>query len=308
MQQAFRPMLAIDAPPTGVAFPVYASAKLDGVRCLIRGGRVLGRSLKSIPNKFIQRVLSLPELEGLDGELIVGSPSTPDTFRRTMSGVMCEHFEPAFTFYVFEKFDSTAPTFAERLAELSAIVDEFNSANDRAHDRTRPSGLVRALDQILVRDQPQLEQVEDIALRTGFEGLILRAPASPYKLGRSTVAEGYMLKVKRFADDEAVIVAVEEMLANQNPAGVNELGRTHRSTARAGLVGKGTMGALRVRRRDGVEFNVGSGFDDETRAWYWQNRANVPGLFLKYRYFAGGGYEQAPRFPVACGLRNPVDM
>jgi len=35
---------------------------------------------------------------------------------------------------------------------------------------------------------------------------MLRHPQSPYKQGRSTPKEAYLLKVKRFSDGEAVIV------------------------------------------------------------------------------------------------------
>ena len=43
-------------------------------------------------------------------------------------------------------------------------------------------------------------------------------PNAPYKQGRSTVREGYLLKVKTFLDDEATVVRFEERMHNGNEA------------------------------------------------------------------------------------------
>jgi DNA ligase-1 len=60
-----RPMLACkDA--TGLKFPLLASAKIDGVRALVKDGKVLSRSLKPIPNRHVQEMFG--SLEGADGE------------------------------------------------------------------------------------------------------------------------------------------------------------------------------------------------------------------------------------------------
>jgi len=68
-------MLAATVKSVGdLRFPLLASPKLDGIRAIVRNGQVLGRSLKPLPNKLIQRMLGREDLEGLDGELIVGNP------------------------------------------------------------------------------------------------------------------------------------------------------------------------------------------------------------------------------------------
>src|SRR5512139_310093 len=69
-----KPMLAAAAPTelAGLPYPLLASPKLDGVRATVQGGVVLSRSLKPLPNRFVQARYGRPEFEGLDGELSCG--------------------------------------------------------------------------------------------------------------------------------------------------------------------------------------------------------------------------------------------
>ena len=108
----FRPMLA--GTHTDVAkliFPLLASQKLDGLRATVQGGVLLSRSLKPLPNKYVQELFGkLPE--GLDGELVVGNPFAPDAFRKTTSLVMSDDKPLDFfgdeelVYHVFDKFGS----------------------------------------------------------------------------------------------------------------------------------------------------------------------------------------------------------
>ena len=55
MNPKFKPMLACECTDLSqVKFPILASSKLDGIRCTIFGGVAYSRSLKPIPNKFVQ--------------------------------------------------------------------------------------------------------------------------------------------------------------------------------------------------------------------------------------------------------------
>ena len=51
MTKAFKPMLASPMELEHVRWPMYASVKLDGIRAVVRDGKLLSRSLKPIPNK-----------------------------------------------------------------------------------------------------------------------------------------------------------------------------------------------------------------------------------------------------------------
>ena len=100
---SFKPMLAVDHDPAKLIYPCYASPKLDGIRASVVNGRLMSRSLKPIPNKYVSGLLSFTKFEGLDGELIVGDVNAHDVFRNTTSHVM-SHDKSGFdfTYYVFD--------------------------------------------------------------------------------------------------------------------------------------------------------------------------------------------------------------
>lgn len=287
----FKPMLASPADLTNLRFPLFASPKLDGIRAAVVDGKLLSRTLKPIPNREIFNVLSSKKLHGLDGELIVGSPTDKDVYRNTTSGVMSQTATPNWTFYVFDDF-SADHEFDIRLQHVSRRVYEINQ-DPRVVPHVHK----------LVEDEDELLSFEQHCVGLGYEGLILRSLRGPYKFGRSTAREGWMLKLKRFEDSEAEVIGVEEEMHNANEAQTNELGRTKRSTAKAGLVGKGTMGALIVRDlKTGVEFNIGSGFTTADRTAPWK-----PGTVVKYKFFPVG-VKDKPRHPVFLGLRDRIDL
>ena len=292
-----KPMLAVDHDPKKLKYPCYASPKLDGLRGLISGGQVLSRSLKLIPNKYVQHMLGHTMWEGLDGELIAGSPTDPNCMQACTSFFMAQDkVSDDWTYYVFDLHNSDMG-FDVRFAELER----------RFHDGLLGSR-VKLWPQKLINNEDELLEYEAKCLNEGYEGLILRSLDGQYKYGRSTVNEGLLLKVKRFSDSEAVILGFEEQMENTNEKQVNELGRSKRSSHKAGLVGKGTLGALVVRDiRSGVEFNIGTGLNDGVREHIWANRDNHEGKIVKYKSFMIG-VKTAPRHPVFIGFRDARDM
>lgn len=295
----FKPTLAVAADMTNIRFPVYASPKLDGIRCSIVEGQALTRTLKQIPNRHIYEGLSRSALNGLDGELIFGLPTSDSVYRDTNSAVMGHSGTPSITYYTFDMHDIPDATYRHR---LDSLMDALPGMQSETHID------ITILPQTLVRDMDELMAQEQTAVLQGYEGLILRDPGAPYKFGRSTVNEGYLLKVKRFEDSEAVIFGFEEEMFNGNEAQTNELGRTKRSTAKAGLVGKGTLGAFLVRDvNTNVQFAVGTGLTAAERQRYWDGRASLMGGLLKYKFFPVG-VKIAPRHPVFLGFRDKRDM
>lgn len=281
-----KPMLACEANLKTLTFPVLASPKLDGVRAVVRGGVVLSRSLKPIPNRHVQMMFGRPELDGLDGELILGDPTHPEAYRRTVSAVMSIEGEPDVDFHVFDRWDRDYP---------------YNEV-------TLSYGLTIPVCSTLIHTMEELEEYEVALLDKGYEGVMLRDPQSPYKFGRSTVKEGYLLKLKRFADSEAEISDFEELMHNQNEASINETGHTERSTKQDGLLPAGTLGALVVRDiHSGVEFKIGTGFTAAERQKFWNLRATLRGALVKYQYFPTGSKEK-PRFPSFQGFRHRIDL
>lgn len=283
-----RPMLASDVNLEKLKFPLLASAKLDGIRALVLKGKVVSRSLKEIPNRYVQSLFK--GFENFDGELIVGDPCSKLCYRDTLSGVMSEGGEPDVRFYVFDHVETPSMPYMERLKKLSSIHGKHTVLHEQC--------IVTHIDTLL--------KLEEKMLSKGYEGLILRSGWGHYKFGRSTVNEGLLLKLKRFEDDEAEIIGFEERQQNNNEVKTNELGRTERSSHKANKSGRGDLGALLLRTRQGVPFAVGTGFTDAERVHIWENQSEFLGRFAKYKHFAVGGYD-APRHPTYLGMREEID-
>lgn len=291
-----KPMLAATCEDiASLKFPVLATPKLDGIRCLVIGGKALSRKFKEIPNRYIQKLVSqLPE--GLDGELMLrwrmgeGYP----TFQKVTSAVMSEDGKPEFVYNVFDY----VPT---------AIQLPYNYRMAVLDELKLPEFVTKILP-ISIDNLSQLGMFEAICLRDGFEGVMVRSLESPYKCGRSTVREGYLLKIKRFKDSEAVILGFTERMHNGNEATKDELGHTKRSSAKAGKVPAGTLGTLVVRDiSTQVQFEIGTGFDDSLRQTIWEHKDTYVARLVKYKSQEIGTKDK-PRFPVFLGFRDEMDL
>jgi DNA ligase-1 len=300
-----KPMLAVDHDPNKLTFPLYASPKLDGLRGLVHEGKLLSRSLKSIPNLFVQSILANPMFNGFDGELIAGSPTAENCMQACTSFFMASNKIQEFTFYIFDLHDCPLG-FKDRYDLLKGYLEKMSGYCGKV--RIKHNVKIVLHDQVLINNEDELLAYEAKCLDQGYEGLILRKIDGEYKYGRSTVNEGLLLKVKRFVDSEAVILGFEEQMENTNEKTVNELGRSKRSSHKAGKVGKDTLGALFVKDvHSGVEFNIGTGLDDATRRHIWDTRIEHINKIVKYKSFPVG-VKDAPRHPVFLGFRDKRDM
>jgi DNA ligase-1 len=145
-------------------------------------------------------------------------------------------------------------------------------------------------------------------LNEGFEGAIIRSKYGIYKCGRSTLKQGILLKFKRSKDSEAIIVGFIEKEHNLNTAKKDAFGNIKRSSHKAGKVAANTLGALVVKDvNTGIEFNVGTGFNDKLRALIWKNRKKYKGEIIKYEYQEEGSKDK-PRFPCFLGFRCEDDL
>lgn len=281
-------------------FPVYASPKIDGIRCIIKDGIALSRTLLPLPNIFIQDTIGFDVLNGLDGEICVGPPNAPDLMQRTSSAVMSRQGEPDFTFWVFDYWTDPARWFEKRWMDLqTGMTADFKERFPR----------VKLLPQAKLDNQEQLDEFEQAHVTVGFEGVMTRVYDGIYKYGRSTTKQQYLLKHKRFEDAEAVVIGFEERLHNGNDAKVDERGYTKRSSHQANLIPMDTLGALLVREPiTGVEFSIGTGFDDTLRAHIWRNKSSYLGQFVTYKTFKQTGVKNKPRFPTFKAFRHTMDI
>lgn len=291
-----KPMLAALAELSHIKYPVYASPKLDGIRGVVVDGILRSRSLKPIPNPYVTARFSKPELDGLDGELILGDPTAKDVYRVTNGACSRHDGEPDVKFYAFDNYKMPG-SYEERWIDHMLLAKEIAKAKHLV-----------LVPQLRIDNETQLMALEEVYLDKGYEGLILHDPAGKYKFGRSTVKEGGMLKLKRFLDSEAEILEVYEEMENTNEKTTNELGRSARSSHKAGKVGKSRAGGFHVRdHKTNVCFSIGTGLNDDDKAWYWKKRKAVIGKFIKYKYFPVG-VKDAPRHPVYLGGREDWDL
>jgi len=292
----FKPLLAATVKDLDtITYPVYASVKLDGVRAIAKDGEIRSRSNKPIANKRVQELLSAVNTLGLDGELIVGNACSEDCFRHTTSVVTSHDADvKGLRFFVFDVINEK--DFSTRLETLKLI--------STLGDFKKHCVLV---EQVLLNNKEEVLDFERVAVESGFEGVMLRSVDGKYKYGRSTEKEGILLKLKRFADDEAEVLDSICRYVNQNEAFVNELGHTARSTIKDNLVATESLGALVCRTKDGILFNIGTGFTEEERIELWKNRDSLVGKLAKYKHFPVGALA-APRFPVFLGFRSPDDL
>lgn len=292
-----KPMLAATLEDSStLVYPVIASPKLDGIRCLIQNGVALSRSLKPIPNKHVQewaKIWGDCSVVTLDGELICGEHDAT-VFNRTTSCVMSKDSEEEFTYWVFDAVN-IFEQYAERLRNLRHELDNI-----------QPLGM-RLVPTKLCMNEEQLLEFEAECLARGFEGVMVRDPNGPYKFGRSTLKEGTLLKLKRFTDSEAKVIGFEERYHNENELKRDSTGKIDRSTAKAGLKPAGDLGALVCEREDGVIFCIGTGFTAEERVDLWQRRDALIGKLVTFKHFEAGAIDK-PRFPVFKAFRDQEDL
>lgn len=285
----FKPMLACSTIPqlSDIKYPVLASPKLDGIRCLIIDGKPVSRNLKPIPNKFIQAELGKLNLPELDGELML---KTGD-FNSVQSAIMSESGRPDFMYVVFDYFASPKTGYARRITDGIML----NLMSER----------VQYIENICIENASQLEQHYKDWIARGYEGAIVRDAYGPYKFGRSTLNQGWMLKLKTFNDAEAKIIGVEELMHNDNEATTDNLGHQVRSAHQAGQTPGGTLGAL-VVEFNGKQFKIGTGFDSAERSRLWHLGDKLKGRLVTFKYQELSKYG-IPRFPVYKGLRARGD-
>lgn len=282
--------------------PLFATPKLDGIRCVISDGVAMSRKFIPIKNDHIRTMLSNRELEGLDGELTVGPVNAEDVFNKTTSAVMGNKVKtPIFEFHVFDDFtDPTAP-YVDRQDKLRRRITNLSFDASLAIQYVEPTYIPYWGD---------LEIFEQGVLADGYEGVITRLPAGEYKFGRSSRKQQGMLKLKRFTDSEAEIIGFEELMHNENEDVRDALGHAKRSKKQEGMVAGGTLGKLRARDlTTGVEFQIGmfKGLTLGDKQEIWNKQSEYLGRIVKYAHFSHGAID-LPRHSKFLGFRDKADM
>ena len=285
MTKVIKPLLATKADYGKIQYPVLATPKLDGIRCLMVDGVAMSRSMKPIPNDYVRH--QLEDLHGLDGELMVNGD-----FNEVQSGIMKKSGKPDFTFHVFDSFTAEGG--------YGTRVDNLFWGEE--HPRTK------LLDPIQINTEEQLDAYLEKCLAKGYEGVMIRDPNGKYKHGRSTVKEGILLKIKKFFDDEAILVDVIEKMHNANDLDQDEFGYAKRRSCKENLVPCGTAGSL-VLNWNGIEFRVGfgPGITDAIKQDIWDRREELKGEITKFSY-QELSKDGVPRFGKMLEFRHEDDL
>jgi DNA ligase 1 len=281
----FKPMLAYNKEfdLRDVRLPCYVSEKIDGIRCIIHeGGIPRTRDNKPIPNDYIRNTIIKAGLPaGFDGEIItLDDLYKRNTFHKIQSEVMSENGEPYFEYHVFYyKMD-----YHKRQALLQQDVWE-----NRDHD-----------DWLKLVEQQFCPSITELSLHVSLhtdsnyrEGAIIRSATGPYKFGRSTLSEQYLLKVTPWRRTEATIVGFEEELINDDTS----------TQQKHNLRPANSLGAL-VCKWEGCRetFKIGSGFTREERAEIWDRRQFYLNKQVTFKYKPYGTRDK-PRTPIFVGVR-----
>lgn len=279
-------------------FPYLASPKIDGMRAIVKDGVVYSKTMKPIPQPRVQELFG--HLHGVDGELVIGEPHSTgpddDVFDRSRGILMRKTTEPDadIRFHIFDRWDLLQTRASERVP----LRDDIRC--ERAF----------VIQHNIIHNQQDVDDYLKVCLDLGFEGAMLRQVNAYYKYGQATERQAFLLKLKPFVENNAIILGVEEQMANTNEATTDELGYTKRSSSKAGKVGKGTFGAFLVRcLKTGAEFSVGMGpgLTNGLRDELWAKRDELPGQIIRYRYQEVGSKE-APRLPAFLRFMDPIDV
>ena len=276
----FKAMLAASKTPEldTLSYPLLASPKLDGIRCIVADGIPFSRNMKRIPNKYVQQVIADLQQHGLDGELMIAG-----SFEDVASGIMSVDGIPNFYLNVFDNFHLDHLSYWDRYLKTSTIVQELNSP------------FVQMVKHELIGSAEELQTFWNNCVAKGYEGAMVRSLDGPYKRGRSTLKQGYLVKLKGWLDDEAKIIGFEELHTNEDAGN---------SKRKENLVPANTLGALVVKWR-GLTFRIGSGFSMAMRSKIWQSKAAYVGKSVTFKYQEKTKYG-VPRFPIFKTIREDI--
>lgn len=315
--KTFKPLLApneeIDLKELN--YPLLASYKLDGIRCIFYKGQILSRSLKQIQNKQLRekfepiRKYTEEHQIILDGEIY--SPEL--TFQEITSFVMTQDFEDKKSIKRYGKI-MTIPDhlkfYCFDVIEDGGMIDDcyFEARLDCVKKFLKDFRYIsEVVEHVIVNSPDEVSKLFEKALNDGVEGLILRDPEGRYKYGRGTVREGIIYKVKPYKTFDAQITGVVQATVVDLNAEkkVNELGRsvTSKKKGDRNLIEKAS--AFNVLY-DGKELKIVLAMTDEEKEEVWENRNSYIGRWIEYKGMLIGA-KDVPRHSVFLRFREDKD-
>ena len=311
----FKPMLAPNEEINleEIKYPIMASYKLDGIRCIINKGEILSRSLKPIQNKQLKEKLKpLADYSKRCDYLIDGEIYSPKlTFQEITSYVMTEDFTDSksikkygeiktipehLKFHIFDIVDNDnfEKPFQERFKNVIYTSIQFPKLAEDVY-------------QYIVKDKTEIEKLFDKALKEGKEGLILKNPNGIYKCGRGTLKEGLIYKVKPYTTFDAKIEGVVQATKVDPKAEkkTNELGRSVTSKKKNDRIPIDKASAFMVQYEN-KELKVVIALTDKEKEEIWNNKNSYIGKTIEFKGMLVGA-KDLPRHPIFLRFRNDKD-
>lgn len=241
------PQLAKDADLKKLPYPVWGMPKIDGVRAMHTHGQHTGRSLDPFVGFGVTEFFSKPEFIGFDGEMTLGANPCAHGLCGDTTGALARIYEEDKKTLVSKMadfhwwlFDLIVPvtmdlTYAERYCVLK---DELVTRGLADHPR------LHIVPWTVILNEQGAAAFIDKCMDEGYEGAIFRNPWAKAKGGRPTTKGQELMRVKPWQSAEILVEGVVEGETNTNEKTTNTLGRSERSSAKAGKVKNGTIGTL----------------------------------------------------------------
>jgi len=171
-----------------------------------------------------------------------------------------------------DEFDNNVSEriFSERQEELELFFNTYDF-----------EGFIEQVDQFYVENEEDLQDHMDTAVQFGWEGLMLRKDA-PYQGKRSSD----IMKVKKFHDAEYVVIETENAV--------------NRVIVEGREVEEEMLRNVVIEHR-GNRVQVGSGFSQEQKRYYYQHPEEIIGKTITVQYFeetTDQNGDHSLRFPV----------
>lgn len=264
----------------------YVSRKLDGVRCIAyidetgepkffsRAGKefdTLGKVAEQLKRHGLRKVV-------LDGEICMVDENGDEDFQGIIKEIKRkDHTIQTPKFLVFDilhldEFDNAKSDriFSERMDELELFFDTYNF-----------EGFIEQVYQYYIDSEEDLQDHMDTAVQFGWEGLMLRKDA-PYQGKRSSD----IMKVKKFFDAEYEVIETENAVNRVIVEGREVEEEMLRNV---------------VIMHKGNRVQVGSGFSQEQKRYYYQHPEEIIGKTINVQYFeetTDQNGDHSLRFPV----------
>jgi len=264
----------------------YVSRKLDGVRCIAyidetgepkffsRAGKefdTLGKVAEQLKKHNLRKVV-------LDGEICMVDENGNEDFQGIIKEIKRkDHTIQTPKFLVFDilhldEFDNATSDriFSERMDELELFFDTYDF-----------EGFISQVDQFYIDSEEDLQDHMDTAVHFGWEGLMLRKDA-PYQGKRSSD----IMKVKKFFDAEYEVIETENAVNRVIVEGREVEEEMLRNV---------------VIMHKGNRVQVGSGFSQEQKRYYYQHPEEIIGKTINVQYFeetTDQNGDHSLRFPV----------